>query len=75
MADNYCPYCGRYLGMKDFVHACDNTAKMRNEVKFCRRCGGVLNPMYDSMDEAKCQQCRRGAEDLMVGLDEEQPDN
>ncbi len=29
MPDNYCPYCGRFMMMKEFEHACDRVNVLR----------------------------------------------
>ena len=58
MPDNYCPYCGRFMMMKEFEHACDRVNVLRGVKEWCSRCGGKLEPMTDDMDDALCHRCR-----------------
>ena len=58
MPTNYCIYCGRYMGMRDFEHACDNVNKLRKFKAWCSRCGTPLNiQANDNMEKALCHVC------------------
>ena len=56
-ATNYCPYCGRFMMMKEFEHACDRVNVMRGVKEWCSRCGGRLDPMTADMEKALCPIC------------------
>jgi methionyl-tRNA synthetase len=59
MVNNYCPYCGRFMQMRDFEHACDMTNKMRGSKEWCSRCGAPLSMQAnDDMENAKCHKCQ-----------------
>ncbi len=57
MVNNYCPFCGRFMQMQDFEHACDQVAIMRDEKEWCSKCGGRINPKTDDMEKALCHRC------------------
>lgn len=59
MPANYCPYCGRYMAMREFQHACDNVNRMRGYKGWCNRCGAPLNVgANDDMANALCHVCQ-----------------
>ena len=58
MPNNYCPYCGRFMMMKEFEHACDRVNVMRGVKEWCSRCGGRLDPMTTDPDSDLCPMCR-----------------
>ena len=59
MPTNYCPYCGRFMQMREFTHACDQTNVLRNCKEWCNRCGAPLSvAANDDMDSATCHVCK-----------------
>ena len=59
MPTNYCPYCGRFMQMRDFQHACDNVNRMRDTKEWCHKCGAPLHVQQnDDMTEGICHKCK-----------------
>jgi DNA-directed RNA polymerase subunit RPC12/RpoP len=54
---NYCPYCGRFMMMKAFEHACDRVNVMRGTKEWCSRCGAKLSVSTDDLEKALCRVC------------------
>ena len=57
-ATNYCPYCGRFMMMKEFDHACDRTNQANEMKEWCSRCGGKTDPMTADNETGLCHVCR-----------------
>ena len=58
MAVNYCPYCGRFMMMKEFDHACDQVNVANDRKEWCTRCGGSMDPMTCDNEAGLCHICR-----------------
>jgi len=54
---NYCPFCGRFMQMQDFEHACDRVNVARGVKEWCSRCGGRLDLRVDDPETAICHIC------------------
>lgn len=54
---NYCPYCGRFMMMKEFEHACDRVNVLREVKEWCSRCGAKLSVSTDDLERALCGVC------------------
>jgi hypothetical protein len=67
MADNYCPFCGRFLMGKVFEHACDRVNRLRDCREWCRSCGARLDVMQDNRDEALCHLCSGRLDPALAG--------
>ncbi len=63
MPDNYCPYCGRFMMMKEFEHACDQVNVAQEMKPWCSRCGGRMDPMTADVEKALCHVCRSRIEE------------
>ena len=58
MPNNYCPYCGRFMQMRDFEHACDSVNRMRDSKEWCTRCGAPLSAQSnDDFERGLCHRC------------------
>ena len=59
MPTNYCVYCGRFMMMREFLHACDETNKLRKYKGWCGRCGTPLSvSVNDDMERGLCHVCQ-----------------
>jgi len=57
LPNNYCPYCGRFMMMKEFEHACDRVNVLRECKEWCSRCGAKLSVSTDDLERALCGVC------------------
>ena len=58
MVNNYCPFCGRFMQMREFEHACDQTAVLRGEKTWCSKCGAPMKTAQDDYERALCARCQ-----------------
>ncbi|MFH0815331.1 MAG: hypothetical protein V1934_00730 [Methanobacteriota archaeon] len=70
MPDNYCPFCGRFMQMREFEHACDRVNVLRGVREWCNTCGGRLDITIDNTDAGICQRCASKRDPFAEKLDD-----
>ena len=70
MPVNYCPFCGRFMQMLEFEHACDRVNILRGVHEWCNTCGGRLDITTDNIDVGICQRCTSKRDPFSERLDE-----
>lgn len=70
MPVNYCPFCGRFMMMKEFEHACDPVNIANDFKEWCARCGGRVDPATADPESGLCAICRSRIDPATIPDDE-----